>query len=190
MQRAPVTRLTRRWGQIRLTFPRAAAFGNGIKAGALHALTSIGLSGMNFASGVVNGATFGLIDNPDSDSCSAAYRYGGYASWLIPMGGGLGVAAKAAGRARKAEEVAGPVFRSDATHIFRAAPGHLAQDTMSNRALIRQAIAPDYAQSSVPLPDGTVLLRYKRVLPDGRQVWAEVRNGEITNGGVNYVPRF
>lgn len=30
---------------------------------------------------------------------------------------------------------------------------------------------------------------YQEVLPDGRQAWAEVHNGQITNGGVNNVPK-
>ena len=30
---------------------------------------------------------------------------------------------------------------------------------------------------------------YRQTLSNGSQVWAEVHNGEITNGGVNAVPR-
>lgn len=39
------------------------------------------------------------------------------------------------------------------------------------------------------LKDGTELLKYYRDLPDGTQAWAYVRNGEITNGGLNVIPR-
>jgi filamentous hemagglutinin len=28
-----------------------------------------------------------------------------------------------------------------------------------------------------------------KVLPDGRQVWVQTRNGQITNGGINTTPR-
>jgi hypothetical protein len=71
-----------------------------------------------------------------------------------------------------------------------ARTGHLAADTPANRALIRSAIDPAYLRSTVTVPQGGTVARYFRTLPDGTQVWAEVRNGvEITNGGLNVTPR-
>ncbi|NTW39614.1 MAG: RHS repeat-associated core domain-containing protein [Cellulomonadaceae bacterium] len=80
-------------------------------------------------------------------------------------------------------------FRSDTSHIFRDASGHFAEDTAGNRAIIRGALDPGNLRSTVTLPDGATLEKYFKTLPDGTQAWAEVRNGEITNGGLNVVPR-
>ena len=81
-------------------------------------------------------------------------------------------------------------FRSDASHVFRDATGHLLEDTVANRSLIQSAIDPANLRSTINLPDGSSLAKYFRTLPDGSQVWVEVRNGvEITNGGVSAIPR-
>jgi hypothetical protein len=81
-------------------------------------------------------------------------------------------------------------FRSDATHIFRDAAGHFAEDTPANRAIIRGAVDPANLRSTITLKDGATLSKYFQTLPDGTQAWAEVRNGtEITNGGLNVIPR-
>ena len=100
--------------------------------------------------------------------------------------GGLG---KVISSARTASGEASIAFRSDTSHIFRDAAGHLVEDTAANRALIKSAVKP--GNLVLERATGSNLTRvYQRLLPDGRQVWAEVRNGvEITNGGVNKVPR-
>ena len=69
-------------------------------------------------------------------------------------------------------------------HIFRDAPGHLAEDTPENRALIQSAIkSANYVRTG---RGGEIL--YRETLPDGTQVWAKVFRGRITNGGVNQTP--
>lgn len=81
-------------------------------------------------------------------------------------------------------------FRSDTSHIFRDGTGHLVADTAENRALIQSALSPESLRTTITLPDGSTLAQYFRTLPNGTQVWAEVRNGlEITNGGLNVIPR-
>ena len=83
-------------------------------------------------------------------------------------------------------------FRKDTTHIFRdkAEGGHLLEDAPANRALIRGAVSPDNLVKSWTTKQGAKMSQYKAMLPDGRQAWAEVRDGrEITNGGVNDNPR-
>ncbi|MFE4542409.1 RHS repeat-associated core domain-containing protein [Arthrobacter sp. NPDC056727] len=81
-------------------------------------------------------------------------------------------------------------FRSDTSHIFRNAVGHLAEDTAENRALIQSALDPQNLRSTLTLKDGSTLEKYFKTLPDGTQVWAEVRNGqEITNGGLNGIAK-
>jgi RHS repeat-associated protein len=77
-------------------------------------------------------------------------------------------------------------FRSDTSHIFRDAPGHLGEDTPENRALLQGAVNPDNLVGTNQWGIST----YQELLPDGRQIWVEVRDGTtITNGGVNVVPR-
>jgi hypothetical protein len=78
-------------------------------------------------------------------------------------------------------------FRSNTSHIFRDAKGHLA-DTAENRALLQNTARPEnFVRTSGP--NGAISI-YRQTLADGRQVWVEVRNGtEITNGGVNLTPR-
>lgn len=85
---------------------------------------------------------------------------------------------------------AATVFRKDTSHIFRDARGHLPTDTPGNRQLIKSAVDPANLRSTTRLPDGSTLTKYFKTLPDGTQVWAEVRNGTtITNGGLNATPR-
>lgn len=70
-------------------------------------------------------------------------------------------------------------------HIFRDAPGHL-RDTAANHRLL-QEVAEDTATTLGTDKYGN--LWSARVLDDGTQVWTQVRNGEIINGGLNLVPR-
>lgn len=106
-----------------------------------------------------------------------------------PLVGGPSSLAPAGVAAKTVDELAEVGFRSDTSHIFRNATGHLAQDTADNRALIKSALDPANLRDTITLKDGTTLQKYFRDLPDGTQAWAEVRNGEITNGGLNVIPR-
>jgi RHS repeat-associated protein len=80
-------------------------------------------------------------------------------------------------------------FRDDTAHIFRQATGHLADDTPANRAIIHGAIDPSNLRSTITSNDGSTLKKYFKTLPNGTQAWAEVRNGKVTNGGLNVTPR-
>jgi hypothetical protein len=92
----------------------------------------------------------------------------------------------ATGSCVAAEDGAGVEFRSDTSHIFRDAPGHLLDDSPANRALLQGAVKPENLVGTNQWGIST----YQEILPDGSQVWVEVRNGTtITNGGVNNVPR-
>jgi hypothetical protein len=82
-----------------------------------------------------------------------------------------------------------PKFRGDTSHIFRDARGHLSDDTPENRELLQDAVSPENLDNKKILLDGSMLETYHQNLPDGRQVWVEVRDGIITNGGVNNTPR-
>lgn len=81
-------------------------------------------------------------------------------------------------------------FRANTAHIFRKASGHLAEDNAENRALIQSAVKESHLRNTKILHDGSTLSRYYKTLPDGTQVWADVRNGvEITKGGLNVIPK-
>lgn len=58
-----------------------------------------------------------------------------------------------------------------------------------NRSLIQSALGNANLRTTITLKGGETLQKYYRKLPDGTQAWAEVRNGAITNGGLNVIPR-
>lgn len=62
-------------------------------------------------------------------------------------------------------------------------------DTFANRQLIQGIIKPENSPFVKYLADGSSLTTYRSTLPNGSQIWAEVRNGEITNAGINAIPR-
>jgi hypothetical protein len=69
-------------------------------------------------------------------------------------------------------------------HIFRDALGHV-PDTEDNRGLLIDTHHPDCRLGE----DRFGNVWYARVLKDGRQVWIQVRNFRIRNGGINLLPR-
>jgi hypothetical protein len=55
--------------------------------------------------------------------------------------------------------------------------------------LIQSAIDQANLRSTDVLKDGAGTLEgYYKTLSDGTRAWAEVRGGEITNGGINVIP--
>ncbi len=76
--------------------------------------------------------------------------------------------------------------RSTLGHIFRRETGHFLHDTPQNRAYILEAVShpSNYGGKK---RWGTEL--YFRIMPDGTQVWAEVKDGRIENGGINWIPQ-
>lgn len=78
------------------------------------------------------------------------------------------------------------ICEANAGHIFRDAAGHLAEDTAENRQLLTETANN---QANYIYTSSTGVSSYRQILPDGRQVWAEVYDGSITNGGINDVPR-
>lgn len=79
-----------------------------------------------------------------------------------------------------------PTAESELAHIFRGAEGHVT-DTPENRALLLE-VANDPADSLSTDRYGN---RWSaRILPDGRQVWTQARDGKLVNGGINDVPRL
>jgi filamentous hemagglutinin len=85
----------------------------------------------------------------------------------------------------------GPVeFPSDDSqlrHIFDKRPGHV-EDTPENRALLKRVGSDEGNFVGTKPPTG--VLRYAEILEDGTEVWVEVLNKIIQNGGINTVPRY
>ncbi|MFN8524644.1 MAG: RHS repeat-associated core domain-containing protein [Chloroflexota bacterium] len=78
------------------------------------------------------------------------------------------------------------ISEASAPHIFRDEEGHFTEDTPENRELIRE-VAGDPANYLGHNKSGVDW--YAKILPDGRQVWVRVRDGKITNAGINETPR-
>jgi hypothetical protein len=122
------------------------------------------------------------------DGCSLATVAGYGAEGAAMLG--AGAIDPEDGAELSAAEDGGVAFRSDASHIFRDDAGHLLDDTPANRDLIQGAVKPENLASTITLPGGATLATYFETLPDGSEVWVEVRNGtEITNGGLNASPK-
>lgn len=77
------------------------------------------------------------------------------------------------------------IAEKNAGHIFRDAEGHL-PDTAANRNLLTD-VGSNKGNCLGTDKYGTEW--YAKTQPDGTQVWAQVRNGEVTNGGLNQTPK-
>jgi hypothetical protein len=71
-------------------------------------------------------------------------------------------------------------------HIFRAAEGHLSNDTVANRQLLEDAANnPDNYVGT----DSNGNLWFVEITVKGQQIWVRVRGDTIVNGGVNISPK-
>ena len=73
-----------------------------------------------------------------------------------------------------------------ASHIFREIEGHFQEDTPANRKILIDTVlnADNYLGN-----DKWGNNWYAETQADGTQIWVQVRNGEIINGGFNNIPR-
>jgi filamentous hemagglutinin len=72
-------------------------------------------------------------------------------------------------------------------HIFREAQGHFREDNAVNRqTLIDVANRP----ANLLGTDHFGNAWFAETRADGTQIWAQVRDGKITNGGLNLTPRI
>ncbi|HAA28925.1 MAG TPA: hypothetical protein DDW76_25150 [Cyanobacteria bacterium UBA11369] len=77
-------------------------------------------------------------------------------------------------------------INKNARHIFRNKPGHLSDDTPENRQLfVETVIEPNNYLGT----DKYNTQWYAKTLTTGEQIWVQVRNGEIRNGGKNPLPK-
>jgi hypothetical protein len=70
-------------------------------------------------------------------------------------------------------------------HIFRDADGHLA-DTPANRQALERVPNDSTARLGV---DKWGNVWNARTTDEGKQIWVQMRNGRIVNGGMNEAPR-
>ena len=123
------------------------------------------------------------------NGCGLGTELGFGAQGVAGVVGTLGIAAGGAGLAEgllgSTADEAAPIAEDNVGHIFRDAPGHLAEDTPVNRAIIQGTVSPDNYVGT----DSNGVATYRQVLPNGTQSWAELYQGQITNGGLNNVPR-
>lgn len=77
-----------------------------------------------------------------------------------------------------------PTDRSQTDHIFGEREGHL-PDTPKNRQRIMELVNDDDYRLGTTAHE---LTWYAKILEDGSQLWASVRNGVVQNCGVNNPP--
>lgn len=71
-------------------------------------------------------------------------------------------------------------------HIFRDKEGHFKEDNKENRREFENtANDPDNKLGTDQYGNDW----YAKTGPNGKQTWTEVRNGKITNGGTNEMPK-
>jgi len=78
-----------------------------------------------------------------------------------------------------------PFLEGALPHIFKADPGHFAEDTAEARELIQTTVTQANYAGIREKGD----LVYARIVGTGAQIWVYVRDGAIRNGGCNLVPR-
>jgi len=84
-----------------------------------------------------------------------------------------------------AERSLTPFLEGALPHIFKADPGHFAEDTAEARELLQTTVTKE---NFVGLQELGFKV-YQRVLDTGIQVWVYVFNGTIRDGGYNDIPR-
>ena len=97
----------------------------------------------------------------------------------------IGSAKGLAGDTSPAADTTIGISENAAGHIFRDSVGHLVEDSAGNRALLTDT-ANNAANKLGTDQWGNDW--YTQMQSDGSQIWTRVRDGQITNGGVNSTP--
>jgi len=92
---------------------------------------------------------------------------------LGALTGGLGGLAKCAGLLGDAGTA---IDEANASHIFRAAQGHMAEDTAANRSLLEAAVKSDNYVTT----NARGVTTYSETLPSGKQIW--VKSTKVKSG--------
>lgn len=146
-------------------------------AGAFHTITTTTTYTSNFFPG------FSISDTTYAVDFGAGLQFasGGPGGWLDVLRAILELRGDSCPKCNQQSAVQFPADASQLGHIFRSAPGHFSQDTPEARQMIMNAIATRYYIGT----DRFGVDQFRMGLPDGRQVWAQVYKGIISNAGVN-----
>jgi hypothetical protein len=71
-------------------------------------------------------------------------------------------------------------------HIFRKSDGHFPEDTPEIRELLEELVNNE---SNYRGPDQHSNHWYSRTIESGKEIWAQVRNNQIINAGINEIPQ-
>jgi len=77
------------------------------------------------------------------------------------------------------------ISEKDKNHIFRDSEGHFPKDTPESRTIIEDMVNE---KSNLDSFDTYGTAWYSKIMGDGRQIWAGVRDNAIRYAGVNKVP--
>ena len=77
------------------------------------------------------------------------------------------------------------ISEKDCKHMFRKKENHL-PDTPENRKLLTDLCAD---QANRLGPDAKNTIWFAKILSDGKQLWAGIRDGQIRYGGLNEIPK-
>jgi filamentous hemagglutinin len=104
---------------------------------------------------------------------------------VTTAGSNSAVAVTGSGDAIPVSTPAFPANPSQIEHIFRNDPGHISDTPENRQLLVETASDPRNFQGINSFQTQT----FTRSQADGSQIWVQVRNGVIQNGGINDAPR-
>ena len=78
-----------------------------------------------------------------------------------------------------------PFAKDQLPHIFRDAEGHMKDDTPENRQKLFDTVENDNCIGTEPFGNDW----YAKNFVDGTQGWVRARNDEVTDGGLNPIPK-
>ncbi len=78
------------------------------------------------------------------------------------------------------------IYEKNVQHIFREAEIHFKIDTLENRKLLIETANNEENLLGTSKYNSQW---YSKLTENGKQIWVEVRNGEIRNGGINDAPK-
>ena len=84
------------------------------------------------------------------------------------------------------------IYEKNTKHIFRNKAGHFRIDTPKNRKLLIEMVTDEKNHLGATYAGQTRRIKhwYSKITKEGKQIWAEVIDGEIRNAGINDTPKI